>query len=270
MPSHADVATALGSPTSGSFQKEQSPVQRRTSAPRRGSFSGPASHRNVGGKPPASESAPHLPLPATTPGDIGMKAEKPEDIEVLKLPQAPNGKASTTHVHTSKMSTAEADGFLLPARNPPRYSYFDLFPFSLLVKTLTKRGKTVKGKKGALLRAKLHRQSVTHNLPLEISLYLVGLISVRFFFSFPQPYSRARTLPRFKTAKLSMPPQFVRATFDHEGNTLTDPPRRLANMIATLAQLVDALTGLERILTTPIPYSCVLLCLPNRWILTIA
>lgn len=183
MPSHADVATALGSPTSGSFQKEQSPVQRRTSAARRGSFSGRASQRNVGGKPPASESAPHLPLPATTPGDIGMKAERPEDIEVLKLPQAPNGKASTTHVHTSKMSTAEADGFLLPSRNPPRYSYFDIFPFSLLVKTLTKRGKTVKGKKGALLRAKLHRQSVTHNLPLEISLYLVGLISVGFFLS---------------------------------------------------------------------------------------
>jgi hypothetical protein len=112
-----------------------------------------------------------------------MKAERPEDIEVLKLPQAPNGKASTTHVHTSKMSTAEADGFLLPSRNPPRYSYFDIFPFSLLVKTLTKRGKTVKGKKGALLRAKLHRQSVTHNLPLEISLYLVGLISVGFFLS---------------------------------------------------------------------------------------
>jgi hypothetical protein len=28
-------------------------------------------------------------------------------------------------------------------------------------------------------------------------------------------------------------------------------------MLATLNQLVDALTGLERILTTPIPYSCV-------------
>lgn len=66
------------------------------------------------------------------------------------------------------------DDFLLPARMPPKYHLFDLFPFSLLVKALTKRGKEVKGKKGARLRAKLKSQAVTsHNLPLEISLYLV-------------------------------------------------------------------------------------------------
>jgi hypothetical protein len=67
---------------------------------------------------------------------------------------------------------AEQDD-LFPARMPPQYSYFDIFPFSLLVKFLTRRGKNVKGKKGARLRAKLLREVVSHNLPLEISLYLV-------------------------------------------------------------------------------------------------
>jgi ion channel-forming bestrophin family protein len=69
------------------------------------------------------------------------------------------------------VTLGEAD--LLPARDPPKYSYFDLFPFSLLVKFLTKRGRKLKGKKAALLRAKLHQSSVTQNLPLEISLYIV-------------------------------------------------------------------------------------------------
>jgi hypothetical protein len=48
---------------------------------------------------------------------------------------------------------------------------------------------------------------------------------------------------------------------------MTDPLYRPANLIAALNQLVDALTGLERILTTPIPYSYVPLCSRNRRIL---
>lgn len=43
-----------------------------------------------------------------------------------------------------------------------------------------------------------------------------------------------------------------------------------ANLIVALNQLVDALTGLERILTTPIPYSSVPLCSLNRRILMAA
>ena len=38
---------------------------------------------------------------------------------------------------------------------------------------------------------------------------------------------------------------------------LTVPPRFLAGLLNALSSLVEALTGLERILTTPIPYSCV-------------
>lgn len=38
---------------------------------------------------------------------------------------------------------------------------------------------------------------------------------------------------------------------------LTVPPHFLAGLLNALNALVEALTGLERILTTPIPYSCV-------------
>jgi len=42
-----------------------------------------------------------------------------------------------------------------------------------MVKFLTKRGRKVKGKKAANLRAKLQHHTSTQNLPLEISLYIV-------------------------------------------------------------------------------------------------
>jgi len=68
------------------------------------------------------------------------------------------------------------EAYLLPAHLPPKYGVFDLFPFSLLVKYLTEKGKDVKGKKGARLRAKLRNQAtVSHNIPLELSLYLVKI-----------------------------------------------------------------------------------------------
>jgi len=79
------------------------------------------------------------------------------------------------------------DSFLLPARNPPEFAIFDVFPFSLLVRQLTKRGRDIKGKKAARARAREH--VVSHNIPLEISLYLVG----------PQlshPFPRTNTLGR--------------------------------------------------------------------------
>lgn len=63
------------------------------------------------------------------------------------------------------------DSFLLPARNPPEFAIFDVFPFSLLVRQLTNRGKDVKGKKAARLKAR--DNVISHNIPLEISLYLV-------------------------------------------------------------------------------------------------
>lgn len=56
-----------------------------------------------------------------------------------------------------------------------------------------------------------------------------------------------------------MRPLLVCALFDAEGDKINEFPMFPANLIAALNQLVDALTGLERILTTPIPYSYVTL-----------
>jgi len=63
--------------------------------------------------------------------------------------------------------------FLRPARNPPQFAVFDVFPFSLLVHQLTKRGKKIKGKKAARLRAAMREHNNSHKIPLTISLYLV-------------------------------------------------------------------------------------------------
>jgi len=64
-------------------------------------------------------------------------------------------------------------------------------------------------------------------------------------------------LPRFKSERLSTLLLYVCALFDFEEMELTGSLRRSAGLLNALNQLVDALTGLERILTTPIPYSCV-------------
>jgi len=199
MPSNVDLATELGSPQSMTFRRQPAAIQRRSSV-------GPESI-------PVSESAPHLPFPATS----GEKSEKVEFLDPPPPPRAPNS-ATSTHGRRAKESLSESDGFLLPARNPPQYSYFDLFPFSLLVKFLTKRGKQVKGKKGARLRAKLQHHAGTHNLPLEISLYLSSYIAA---------LQNRKAIDAATTTQL----------------------------LTALNQLVDALTGLERILTTPIPFS---------------
>lgn len=74
---------------------------------------------------------------------------------------------------TSGKARPGDESFLLPARNPPEFAIFDVFPFSLLVHQLTQRGKDLKGKKAARLRASMRDHIVSHNVPLEVSLYLV-------------------------------------------------------------------------------------------------
>jgi hypothetical protein len=162
----------LPSPKSVTFQQDQQQiVQRHPFSDRRPrSFSVGRNPREIV-KRTASGSAPDLPLPATTPGDVEPVDEKQERLEVPRRSRVSKSDGSV-HDIGSTATLGEAD--LLPARDPPQYSYFDLFPFSLLIKFLTKRGKKVKGKKAALLRAKLHHHAGTQNLPLEISLYIVG------------------------------------------------------------------------------------------------
>ncbi|KAH9829833.1 UPF0187-domain-containing protein [Rhodofomes roseus] len=147
-----------------------------------------------------------LPLPATSP----RRTTFANGLARPSMDKDKDEKAST-------MYGAE-EGFLLPARNPPRYHLLDLWPLSLVVHLLAKRGKDVKGRTAARIRAKLRSKTVTHNLPLEISFYLSSYVAAL------------------------------------QARKVVDPPTATA-LIAGLNQLVDALTGLERILTTPIPFS---------------
>ena len=91
-----------------------------------------------------------------------VEGELPLPVTSTEL-RSPTSRPNATHQYNNEP--------LLPARNPPKFAIFDVFPFSLLVRQLTKRGKDVKGRKAARLRAR--ENIVSHNIPLEISLYLV-------------------------------------------------------------------------------------------------
>ena len=88
--------------------------------------------------------------------------------------QLPLPVTSEPRYSTSKSSKPRPGGenFLLPASIPPQRTIFDVFPFSLLVRHLIGWGKHVKGRKAANVRAR--ERAISHNIPLEISLYLVG------------------------------------------------------------------------------------------------
>lgn len=107
---------------------------------------------------PASPTGPsasmnQLPFPAT--------AVSPRKVSHVKVDLPPrtsmNGRGAAGRTYDrekpsqgdkgstySGVSGVQDENFLLPARNPPKYHLFDLFPFSLLVHALTKRGKDVK------------------------------------------------------------------------------------------------------------------------------
>ena len=144
------------------------------------------------------------------------------------------------------------DSFLLPARNPPQFAIFDVFPFSLLVHQLTKRGKKIKGKKAARLRATMGEHDNSHKIPLAISLYLVRFPAESASDTYTHPVDRPLTsLPYNPGRRLTRArPVSICAT------DLPDPyPRPSAALLNSLLSLTDSLTGLERILTTPIPIS---------------
>lgn len=73
--------------------------------------------------------------------------------------------------HYRRVSGPYGEVDLAPASNPPKWGAFDVWPLSLLVKLLTKSGKSVSGKKAAKERAK--HTVISHNIPLEITLYMV-------------------------------------------------------------------------------------------------
>ncbi|KAF9497039.1 UPF0187-domain-containing protein [Pleurotus eryngii] len=136
-----------------------------------------------------------LPFPATTPSTRPPDRRKDGD-----LPLPLFCRTNTTNTIISQSDEI----YLLPGNLTPTYYILTLYPFSLLDRVLTKKSTKTKKK-----RAELRNEAVSHNIPLEISLYLVCFMS-----------------------------------------TL-----RIHSLLLSLGQLVDSLTGLERILTTPIPFS---------------
>ncbi|KAJ7069973.1 Bestrophin, RFP-TM, chloride channel-domain-containing protein [Mycena amicta] len=233
-----------------------SPRSRPSDASMRPALGNPGSFLYQRTGPATSMSAPHLPLPVSTPergprrvsispGKVQIPSSVPEGVRQPPPPPLTISPPTRRNSLDEKQRSAELrsvtslrsmhsirsplpgepqkvvlpradESYLLPGSMPPKYHLFDLFPFSLLVRSLTKRGKEVKGKKAARIRARMEKGS--HNMPLEISLYLSSYVAA------------------LQTRKQ------------------TDVPT-INTLLASLNQLVDALTGLERILTTPVPYS---------------
>ncbi|KAF5339585.1 hypothetical protein D9611_011411 [Ephemerocybe angulata] len=130
--------------------------------------------------------------------------------------------------HRNVVPLAEEEAHLYPSSMPPRYTIFDLFPFSLLIGLVSRTGREVKGKKATRIRAKMKQKTISHNLPLEISLYLSSYIA------------------------------------SLEARKICNDPTTNA-LHATLNTLVESLTDLERILTTPVPFSY----FTHLWVVTV-
>ena len=133
----------------------------------------------------------HVPPPlqtaSSTPPDLSRSATvRSRTIQVqghdfdLEKGTTPRDNAEpppTARTYNSLGGTLHRTTTLLPSHNPPRYALFDVFPLSLLVGFLAKRGKTVKGKTSARVKA---QAGLNHNIPLEITFYLVRCTTVLF------------------------------------------------------------------------------------------
>ncbi|KAG8743272.1 hypothetical protein FRC11_013917, partial [Ceratobasidium sp. 423] len=108
---------------------------------------------------------------------------------------------------------------LAPANNPPGWAIYDMWPFSYLAHAsagVTQSGNHIAGTKAAKIRVK--QRVVTLNVPLEITFYLSSYISAL------------------------------------QQRKVIDVPTT-NTLLLGLNQLVDSLSGLERVLASPIPFS---------------
>jgi ion channel-forming bestrophin family protein len=125
--------------------------------------------------------------------------------------QASNGLAN------AELLSREDEVYLIPAYKPPRWAILQVWPFSLLRGRRIVPASKATGDRAKKIRAKIQNKATSHNLPLEISLYLGSYIAA---------HQRRGTNPVI-----------------------------INNLANNINQLVGALTSLERILTTPIPWS---------------
>lgn len=167
---------------------------------------------------------------------------------------------STRHQERIILPRQDEESFLMPAYKPPKYRIYDLFPFSLIVRCLSEREKDLKGKKAARVRAQLKQHTTSHNLPLELTLYLVRRLQINQCEAGLKLF-RAHTLLLFKHVDVSMArPQVSRTLF----LWLIGTDAFQGNLLNALNHLEDSLTALERILSTPIPFSFVRIISPGR------
>lgn len=107
-------------------------------------------------------------------------------LETGGLPM-PATSPNRSRFQARETSSSSGEMPLLPARNPPPFGIFDIFPLSLLVGPLLRRGYNIGGKRAQRARAKKNGKTergrgkgeavVSHNIPLEITLYLVGSLT---------------------------------------------------------------------------------------------
>lgn len=138
IPSHVDLADATQSPTGeGAFASGAGRPRRASdvrSARSGHSYSGPIPQPALPKVEEGGEGM--LPPPAPT------SPRRTAFLEAIRRPSWEKERGEKDE----KVSTYSAmeDGFLLPARNPPKYHLLDLWPLSLVVKQLAKKGKEVK------------------------------------------------------------------------------------------------------------------------------
>lgn len=140
---------------------------------------------------------------------------------------------------------------LRAAEDPPQWALLDVFPLSPFFTTRRQRGRNVKDM----------LQNFTHNIPLEISFYLVSDLNDgdahNLTVSLELICGRAAETQGNRPSHWKCVSDTALDFFCLDSYSLA-----IANLLNTLNVLVDALTGLERVLTTPIPFSYVSIMAP--------
>ncbi|KAG1720376.1 UPF0187-domain-containing protein [Suillus lakei] len=160
-------------------------------------------------------------------------------VPLAPIPEATSQSADRYMPFTkeSTIDTIESrygEGLILPAELPPINSWRKAFPFSFFFWVWTTIQKDA-SKAAGVHDARPNFRYRKHNVPLEISLFLSSYISAL-------QARKSIDAPTISMFLLICSPPSVISSF-------------AALLYTTLNQLVDALTGLERILTTPIPVS---------------
>lgn len=173
MPSQTDLFEGIEVEPSSPVPsgQEGADEQNVLTSPQRPSESSHSIHQRIN----TSQQHVTLPMPVTSPTK-STRIDRPRRTSFAGTVTSPRSNKSFLKDKRRSVIPAEEEGFLFPANMPPRYTIFDLFPFSLLIGFISNRGHEVKGKKAARIRMKLLQKTVSHNLPLELSFYLVCCI----------------------------------------------------------------------------------------------